>query len=54
LRKWRQCFHAHWLVIAARGFDERFKRLWHYYFCYCEAGFEEESINVGLYTIEHI
>ncbi|MGO4352737.1 class I SAM-dependent methyltransferase [Rhizobium sp. RAF36] len=53
LREWRTRFHANWPAIAALGFDETFKRMWHYYLCYCEAGFEEESINVGLYTIEH-
>jgi cyclopropane-fatty-acyl-phospholipid synthase len=53
LREWRMRFHARWPAIAALGFDERFKRLWHYYLCYCEAGFEEGSIDVGLYTIEH-
>lgn len=53
LLEWRLRFHAHWPAIAAQGFDERFRRLWHYYLCYCEAGFEEGSINVGLYTIEH-
>lgn len=53
LAEWRSRFHAQWPAIAAQGFDERFRRLWHYYLCYCEAGFEEGSINVGLYTIEH-
>lgn len=53
LREWRARFHARWPAIAALGFDERFKRLWHYYLCYCEAGFEEGSIDVGLYTIQH-
>ena len=38
--------------IAAQGFDERFRRLWDYYLCYCEAGFAEGIIDVGLYTIE--
>ncbi|MBB6219877.1 SAM-dependent methyltransferase [Rhizobium leguminosarum] len=53
LRDWRTRFVANWPAIASLGFDETFKRLWNYYLCYCEAGFEEESINVGLYTIEH-
>ncbi len=53
LREWRTRFDANWPAIASLGFDETFKRMWHYYLCYCEAGFEEESINVGLYTIEH-
>ncbi|MGV4792022.1 class I SAM-dependent methyltransferase [Rhizobium sp. F40D2] len=53
LREWKARFHARWPAIAAQGFDERFKRLWDYYLCYCEAGFEEGSINVGIYTVEH-
>jgi cyclopropane-fatty-acyl-phospholipid synthase len=53
LAEWRLNFHARWSAIAALGFDERFRRLWHYYLCYCEAGFEERTINVGLYTLEH-
>ncbi|MDE1997287.1 MAG: class I SAM-dependent methyltransferase [Rhizobiaceae bacterium] len=53
LAEWRHRFRTHWPAIAALGFDERFRRLWDYYLCYCEAGFEEGSINVGLYTIEH-
>lgn len=53
LLEWRIRFLARWPAIAAQGFDERFRRLWLYYLCYCEAGFEEGSINVGLYTIEH-
>ena len=52
LREWRKRFHAHWSEIAAQGFDERFRRLWDYYLSYCEAGFAEGIIDVGLYTIE--
>jgi cyclopropane-fatty-acyl-phospholipid synthase len=53
LLEWRTRFHARWPTITALGFDERFRRLWHYYLCYCEAGFEEGSVDVGLYTLEH-
>lgn len=53
LAEWRHRFHARWPAIAALGFDEKFRRLWHYYLCYCEAGFAEGAINVGFYTIEH-
>jgi cyclopropane-fatty-acyl-phospholipid synthase len=53
LAEWRIRFEEHWPQIAAQGFDERFRRLWLYYLCYCQAGFEEGTINVGLYTIEH-
>jgi cyclopropane-fatty-acyl-phospholipid synthase len=53
LAEWRHRFDARWPAIFALGFDNRFRRLWDYYLCYCEAGFEEETINVGFYTIEH-
>ncbi len=53
LAEWRQRFHARWQTISLLGFDERFRRMWDYYLCYCEAGFAEGTIDVGLYTIEH-
>jgi cyclopropane-fatty-acyl-phospholipid synthase len=52
LAEWRSRFQAHWPMIAALGFDDRFCRLWQYYLCYCEAGFEEGAIDVGLYVLE--
>jgi cyclopropane-fatty-acyl-phospholipid synthase len=52
LAEWRKRFDARWSEIAAQGFDERFRRLWDYYLSYCEAGFSEGIIDVGLYTIE--
>jgi cyclopropane-fatty-acyl-phospholipid synthase len=56
LAEWRRRFHAAWPEIArmnegGRGFDERFRRLWDYYLAYCEAGFREGTIDVGLYTL---
>jgi cyclopropane-fatty-acyl-phospholipid synthase len=51
LAEWHRRFHAHWPEIAALGFDTRFKRLWEYYLSYCEGGFLEGSIDVGLYVI---
>ncbi len=54
LAEWRRRFHANWGRIAALGFDARFRRLWDYYLCYCEAGFRERTINVGLYTLEPV
>ena len=41
LRRWRLRFEENWSAIAALGFDERFRRLWEFYFCYCEGGFAE-------------
>jgi len=53
LAEWRRRFLAAWPRIAAQGFDERFRRLWEYYLCYCEAGFRTGRIDVGLYVLRH-
>jgi cyclopropane-fatty-acyl-phospholipid synthase len=52
LAHWRHRFLRAWPVIAPLGFDARFKRLWDYYLAYCEAGFRNGSLDVGLYVIE--
>lgn len=49
---WRERFIAAWPAIARLGFDERFRRLWEYYLCYCEAGFNAGTIDVAQYRIE--
>lgn len=49
LALWRERFEAAWPSIAGLGFDDRFRRRWHYYLSYCEAGFREGSIDVGIY-----
>ncbi len=49
LRLWRERFLERWSVIQKMGFDEQFRRKWIYYLSYCEAGFMEGSIDVGIY-----
>jgi cyclopropane-fatty-acyl-phospholipid synthase len=49
LAEWRRRFLQAWPAIEALGFDLRFKRMWEYYLCYCEAGFRDGVIDVGLY-----
>ena len=49
LRTWRKNFLAQWDKIKMLGFDEKFKRKWIYYLSYCEAGFIEGTIDVGIY-----
>jgi len=49
LRLWRERFLERWAMIAPLGYDEAFKRKWVYYLCYCEAGFAEGAIDVGIY-----
>ena len=51
LNAWRLRFEANWPEIAALGFDEEFRRKWRYYLAYCEAGFLDEVIDVGLYRL---
>lgn len=51
LAEWRSRFHASWPAIAKMGFPERFRRLWDYYLCYCEAGFKAGTIDVGFYVL---
>ena len=52
LAEWRQRFEAAADIVAARGFDEQFRRMWTYYLSYCEAGFTTGQIDVGLYVLE--
>jgi cyclopropane-fatty-acyl-phospholipid synthase len=44
LRRWRANFLANAERLRALGYDERFRRLWTLYLCYCEAGFAERRI----------
>ncbi|MFI3246507.1 MAG: cyclopropane-fatty-acyl-phospholipid synthase family protein [Ferrimonas sp.] len=45
LAHWRQRFEAQLGVVRQLGFDEAFIRLWRFYFCYCQAGFETRRIS---------
>jgi cyclopropane-fatty-acyl-phospholipid synthase len=49
LRMWRDRFEAAWPEVAKLGFDERFRRMWRLYLAYCEAGFAEKIVDVGIY-----
>ncbi|HAW28740.1 MAG TPA: SAM-dependent methyltransferase [Planctomycetaceae bacterium] len=45
LRCWREQFHERLDEVRALGYSESFIRMWNYYFCYCEAAFEERQCN---------
>ena len=45
LRRWRDNFMEDLPAIRKLGYDSKFIRMWEYYLCYCEAGFEERQIN---------
>ena len=47
LRRWRTNLSASRSGLASVGLDERFARLWEFYFAYCEAGFDERYISAA-------
>jgi cyclopropane-fatty-acyl-phospholipid synthase len=44
---WRERFLLRLDEVHALGFDEFFVRMWHYYLCYCQGGFEERIIGTA-------
>ncbi|KPQ01497.1 cyclopropane-fatty-acyl-phospholipid synthase family protein [Marinobacter sp. HL-58] len=47
LHDWCERFMAHREKLDSLGYDQAFRRLWHFYFAYCEAGFSERAIGVS-------
>ncbi len=45
LRLWRENFHRERDAVRALGYPESFLRMWEFYLCYCEGGFEERVIS---------
>jgi cyclopropane-fatty-acyl-phospholipid synthase len=43
LADWRKNFLVSWPELTTLGYDDTFKRLWLYYFAYCEGAFLERS-----------
>lgn len=52
LRRWRASLAAQRKDALALGLDEAFLRLWEFYLCYCEAGFEERLNSVVHLVLE--
>lgn len=44
LRRWHDNMLQQREPLRAMGYDDRFQRLWAFYFCYCEGGFLERAI----------
>lgn len=44
LKLWRQRLMARQSEVRALGYPESFIRMWDYYLCYCEGGFEERQL----------
>ncbi len=51
LAEWRQAFSKYNNIINEMGFEQRFRRTWEFYLCYCEAGFRAGNINVMQFTL---
>lgn len=45
LHEWRERVLRYWNTQNAQYADERFRRLWVFYLCYCEAGFRARTIS---------
>ncbi len=45
LNLWKKAFNKNQNKIIKLGFDERFIKMWNFYFSYCEGGFAERAIN---------
>jgi cyclopropane-fatty-acyl-phospholipid synthase len=44
LRMWRENFFANLAQVRKLGYSEEFIKMWEFYLCYCEGGFEERAL----------
>jgi cyclopropane-fatty-acyl-phospholipid synthase len=51
LKMWHERFEQTWPQAVKQGFDERFRQMWKLYLSYCEAGFAENVVDVGIYKL---
>lgn len=52
LHEWRERVVNYWSQQVASASDDRFRRLWLFYLCYCEAGFRARTISTVQLTAE--
>ncbi len=52
LNIWNSQFQDSWKDVSNIGFDIQFKRMWEYYFSYCETGFLTNSTDVSHFLIK--
>ena len=53
LKLWRDEFFNKWETISKQGFDLTFKRMWHFYLSYCEAGFKSKNIDLIQFSLQN-
>ncbi len=51
LQKWRESFLNSWDSISKQGFDLSFKKMWDFYFSYCDAGFKSKNIDLIQFSL---
>ena len=51
LQKWRESFLNSWDLISRLGFDLNFKKMWDFYFSYCDAGFKSKNIDLVQFSL---
>ena len=52
LRIWHNQFNSGWTDIATLGFDDRFRRMWNFYFASCAAFFLSRTGDVAQLTLQ--
>jgi len=51
LQKWRKSFLNSWDIISKQGYNLNFKKMWDFYFAYCDAGFKSKNIDLIQFSI---
>ena len=51
LQKWRESFLESWDKISRQGFNTSFKKMWDFYFSYCDAGFKSKNIDLVQFSL---
>ena len=51
LQKWRESFLNSWDKISKQGFNLNFKKMWDFYFSYCDAGFKSKNIDLIQFSL---
>ncbi len=51
LQKWKESFSNSWDLISRQGFNPSFKKMWDFYFSYCDAGFKSKNIDLVQFSI---
>ena len=54
LIEWKKRFNENWPAIKNTKFDERFNKIWNYYFDYCETGFSLNHTDVSQFYLKKV